>query len=509
MGAFSIGQVRRSLLHFALGKGLGMVLGFALLLLLVRALSTADYAFYIASLALLEVVGQLSSVGVLVLAQRYLPEMLTRYEGRKLRRAALLLCLARAFSLLVAAGLLFWGADWLMQALALQSHAWALKLYLIVVVAESFARFMDVVFDSLLLQGFSQVSLLLRAGVRVAGVVWALQTNPGQDMALVDWIVVDAVAAVAGCLWSCGAIFWFVRRTATQYPGSDDRLELRRYMRYSVPTFLAVLIYLASGQSIVKLVAARLLDATQFAAFGFAANLSAMLQRYLPLFLLIGMIRPLLVAARDRDDYRTRLPAMAALVFKLNVFVLMPLAAFLAACGKPLTLLLTGGRYPEAGGYILLFVLLLLAQALRGVMSMTAQAMEDARAPLVGTFLGLAGIVIGILLSLRYGGYGLCIGMVISELTFGLWVGWALSKRSVVFVLDLPGYRNLMASAVIAGVAAALGGHWLEATTLLSLIGIGAFSMLTFVAVAYVFKPFSDAERDTINRLLKRRLFVW
>jgi hypothetical protein len=49
----------------------------------------------------------------------------------------------------------------------------------------------------------------------------------------------------------------------------------------------------------------------------------------------------------------------------------------------------------------------------------------------------------------------------------------------------------------------------LEATTLLSLIGIGAFSMLTFVAVAYVFKPFSDAERDTINRLLKRRLFVW
>lgn len=508
MGAFSISRVRRSLLHFLLGKGFGAVLGLLLLLLLVRVLSTPDYAFFIASLALLEVGAQLSSVGVLSAAQRYLPESLARGEGRLLRRLAWALCGWRFASLIVVAGLIYLAADALAAASGLGAYGAALRLYALVFVAESLARFLDLSFDSLLLQGFSQVSLLLRSALRVGGIV-ALSSFGTAQVGLQDWILIDALAAIAACVWGLAVLWWFLRREATHRSGDAARIDIRRYIDFALPSYVAASLYTLSSPSTVKLIAVRFLTTSGYAAFGFASALAATCQRYLPLFLLVGMIRPLFVAARQKPDYVERLPAMAGLVLKLNIFLLLPVGIFVVVAGESLGTLLTGGLYPEVGSLLPAFVLLLGAQAVRGVVSLMAQAMEDARGPLVGTTLGLLGLAVGMALASTLGGIGLCLGIVISEFLSVFVTLRSLRRHNMSLTFDRAGYLRMLVVTAGTAVVVFASMHLMEVGTVAELAVAAALTFVGYFGAGSVWKPFAQAERDMVNRLLNRNVFVW
>lgn len=505
---YSIQRVRHSLAHFAIGKALGVLLGLGLLLVLVRILSVKDYAFYVATLALLEVITQFSSFGLYVAVQRYLPEYLYKGEGRRLRRMASLLCAGRAATLGLAVIVVYPLASFVASALGLEGFVDYFRLFLLVILLEGFARFLEVIFDSLLLQKMSQASLLLRAAIRLGALALILQDGE-RTLPLEIWIYIDASAAFAGCLLGGYRLWHFLRYMAHAQPGTGTDLELPRYLRYCGPTFLAASLYTASGPNVVILIAARILPTAQFGAFGFAMAFGAALQRYLPMFLLINLIRPLFVAARQRADYPHRLPALAGLVFKLNAFVLAPAIAFLAVAGEPVAQIITGGRFPEAGKYLLALALLFVAQSLRGVASLTAQAMENSRAPLLGTTLGLLGLALGVILGQWLEAYGLVIGLILSELLFALSVITALRHEGFVVLPAWAQYGRLFACAALSGAVVwtlqLLGGEL--SPIKLCLYAASAIALHLFFC--FLFKPFTLEERTLLNRTLRRRIFVW
>lgn len=508
MSAYSIDKVRRSLVHFLFGRGAVAVAGALLLLLIVRALDVGNYGFYVASQAALEMVVQVSSLGLVVLAQRYLPELRIKGEGKALIRLVVYLCVGRLLTLLLAVAMLWIAIDYFAASMRLEAYRTAMQLFLAVIVLEGFARYMDEVFDSLMKQGVGQVSMLCRTGLRLILLGAAFHASDA-NVSLERWIWIEITASLVACIWS---LVWFTKymmHARSSFPGVGEKLDLQRFLRYAPRQYMAGVMFMVSGPSSIKLIAGKVLSVSQYAAFGFAAAFAAMMQRYLPMFLLVRMVRPLFVAARQREDFAQRLPAMSSLVFKLNVFVLVPVAILFIVDGTGLAAVLTGGRYPDAGGYLSAFLLVLLAQALRAVSSLTAQAMEDSRAPFHGTFLGLLGLGAGLFLTQYLGAYGLCFGLVLSEVFFVVTVQYSLSRQGLRFAFDWKGYSFLLLSALVATLAAAGVCALFPHTTLLSLALAGGAGAIVFLAVAFAFKPFSTEERDTINRLLKRRVFVW
>lgn len=506
--AYSPARVRRSLLHFFLGKSFGMLTGFALLLVLVRALDIVDYGFYIASQALLEISGQLSSMGLLVATQRYLPELLSRNEGRKLFKLTFYLLAGRILTLLLVIMFIFLLSDWAMKELELVDMTVPLKLFLLVILFENIARFFDIVFDSLLLQGVSQISLLLRSILRLIPMALLLSHN-GSGVLLTTWIQIDALAALVSVIWGGYKLWQFLSGIVSEHPGKYPNLEIKRYLTYSLPSFISVSLYTASGPNAVRLVAAWILSAFQYASFGFSATFASMLQRYLPIFLLIGMIRPLFIVARQNDNFTHRLPALAGLVFKLNTFALLPIAVFIWIVGEPLADILSGGRFPDAGGYIFAFIFVLIAQALRAVVSLTAQALENARAPLVGTFFGILGLMIGIITSTVFGAYGFCFGMILSELFFSGWVLHSLRGDNIRLRVDWSGYTKLFFASAFSATLLSLMSQLIELNSIVVLAYCAILVTISYLLFTFVFKPFTKEESSTINHLLKKKVFIW
>ncbi|WP_028311933.1 lipopolysaccharide biosynthesis protein [Derxia gummosa] len=505
-GAYSTQRVRRSLLHFAIGKSATAVLGAALLLVLVRALDRNDYGIYVALLAAFEIVNMVSNTGVLPALMRYTPELRSRGQGRALQTTIGGLSIWRLASLVIAAAALVLFPGPIAELMGVPGQATVVALYAAVIVAEGFARYTDLIFESLLMQGATQVSVLLRTGIRLGGL--ALLWHAAADkVALVDWVKVEIAASGAGSLAAAVMIWRHLGQLAAAEPGTEGKPDRARVLRYALPSWLAQSVYQMQGPEVVKLLLVRLAGAVEAGAFGFATAIGGIVQRYLPMVLLIGMLRPIFVAQRTRHDDPARLVALANLILKLNVFVIAPATTFFAVGGNTVASTLSGGAFPEAGPYLVAFGFLLAGQTLNLVLGLLALAVEDSRSVLVGTIWGLGGIVAGLVGYRVAGPLALCAGLVLSELLRGFGCSRVLRGHGIVFSFDWPGHAKLWAFAGISALCA------LPVVT--ALPGKpGVLAGLALAAVVYlvgtrIVRPFSQFERDTINRALPKPLFTW
>lgn len=501
--AYSTGRVRRSFVHFLVGKSASAVVGLILLLALVRVLEREEYGLFIVLLAALEIIPLVSSLGVFPTLNRYVPELRSTGRGWALARLLAATSIWRLVTLTVACGVYAMLADQLATALGFAASSAIFALYAWVILFEGLARYFDVVFESLLMQGATQVSILLRNGFRLAGLAFLVSNGP---VALLDWVWVEIIASASACIFA----IWFVHRRVSSltcdHPGEKLALSLTRIRAYSTPAYLAQLIGVIQGPDVVKLLVAKLAGAVQAGAFGFAAAIGSMLQRYLPVFLLIGMVRPLFVSQHARDANAGRLVQLANLVFKLNVFVLAPATMLFVAAGEQIASLLSGGKFPEAGPYLVAFAVLLVIQTLHTVLGLIALAVEEGRASLNGTLFGLAGLAVGLAAYPKYGPLALCGGLIVSEL---IWCGVmqsALRRHGIRFVLDWMGMVKILGLATVVSLpvwmlhTGADGGDLIAATGLMALLYLG---------FARAMRPFSAAERSLINRVLPRPVFIW
>lgn len=505
-GAYSASRVRRSFLHFLVGKSASAFVAFILLLMLVRVMEREEYGLYIVLLAALEIVSLASSLGVYPALYRYIPELRAMGRGRALARLIAAASIWRLITLAVASGAFAFMAPTLAPALGFASASTIFALYAWVILFEGLARFFDVVFESLLMQGAAQISILLRNGLRLAGVFFLVSLGP---VKLHDWVMIEIIASISSGVFAV----WFVSRkscaVAHSQPGDLVSLSLARVKAYAVPAYLAQFVGVLQGPDVVKVLVAKLAGAVETGAFGFAAAVGGMLQRYLPVFLLIGMVRPLFVSQHAGSNGAARLVELANLVFKLNVFVIAPMTILFLVAGEQVSSVLSGGKFPEGGPYLVAFSFLLITQSLRTVLGLIALAVEEGRASLHGTLFGLGGLVAGLVAYPAYGPLALCGGLIVSDL---IWCGvmrHALRGHGVRFVVDLGGLLKLWGLAAAASlpiwalqVDIAIGGN-------LRLAMVTVLMALLYLVLARVFRPFSKTERGLINRVLPRPVFIW
>lgn len=502
-------QVRRSLIHFIFGKGATAIIGIVLLLLVVRALPVNEYGIYIALLAVLEITQLASNLGLFAAAYRYVPELRSQNRGEALYRLLLRLSALRLLTLIAVVAVMGLLSTPIVELLNIKSYQQAFVLYGFVIISEGFARYLDILFDSLLLQKYSQISVLVRNGLRLIGLA-ILMTNVVGDISLINWVKVELLASFIGAVASALMLYRYSFNLKRKSPGLKDiNTCLSSYLGFAGPSYLAQLIGLVYGPETTKLILTKIADVLQVGAFGFAASFIAMLQRYLPVFLLLGLVRPLFVSTHDSIDRNKRLNQLSNIVLKLNLFVLFPLIAFMVASGDHLASFLSGGKFPDAGSFLVILMVLLVFQTWHAVLGLVALALADGTSGLYGTVLGLLGLLVGVAFLPKYGAYSLCVGLVVSEMMWCGYVLFSLKKKGLEIKSDWHGIGKIFILSLIALFITQLNKQLFEVTQLagicLDIIIIGT----VFTFLAYYIKPFTNDERNLINKILPYPVFVW
>jgi hypothetical protein len=382
-----------------------------------------------------------------------------------------------------------------------------IRLYAFVILFEGSVRYLEIVFESLLEQGRAQVSVVVRNGLRLGWV--SLAAWSGHGVRLEDVIHVETTTALIGLLVACVLMARALTTWRPKAAGEDrgaNAFPMSRIVPFVLPLLLAQCVTQLYSPDALKLIVSRTIGVAEAAAFGFAHAMSFVLYRYLPATLLIGLIRPMLVARRARQAKDEQLIAVGNLVLKINLALLLPLAALFGVAGRTFAALASGGRYPDAATPLFLLTLLLAFTGVHVVLSALATAVEDRRAVLTGTLVSLPGVVVAIAMAPWLGVVAMVFGLWISELLWCSFTVAVLRRAGFDFRLDWDGWSRFAAAALVAAGAAWGLLHLVALRPGQSLALAAAVIGVVYLGACLALRPFSAADRAMVAQILPARL---
>ena len=392
-------RVRRGIEHFLAGKLLSAVAGLGAVILVVRGLSVSDFASYSVLVALVEVFTAISGLGLAHVVLRFVPELYATHRAKSLRTVVFttigIRTLVLLAALLAAYALSATLAHWL--NLGMVEHAF--ELFLLVVALRSSAHFLSQILESALHQGFAQMAFLTAAVGRFLGMVWLLQ---GGHISLIEVVALEALCDAASCaILIVGLATVLARDKAERNPSEDDKewwsLHRSDVTKFAVSAYLQHLATLPFGGNTNRLVGGVMFGNKLMASFGFALSLYEYIKRYLPTQLLIGLIRPVVVARFAVNRSFEAAGQLCDRALHINLIVIFGVMSLLLVAGRETMLLISAQKYGAESVWLLVALLILLAlETQRVILELLTQTVEQYRLMIPSNLFLSASVLLGI-----------------------------------------------------------------------------------------------------------------
>lgn len=503
---YSKANFQRALQRFLLGRAATGALGLVFFVLVLRQLHREEFGAYTAILAIQAGVAVLATLGIEATLERFLPEL--RTAGNEVGASQLILLgiavRAGLLLLLVLVGLTTMG--WWAPLLSLQAYAEVLPLALAWLLMFGLMNTAGAIHEALLNQGTAQFTQALYTLLKIVLFVVLSRTWPAAD-GLTKVIVCESVATLAGLLVSVTRLkvggLRGVLRPRQVWRELPESIRARM-LAFGAKNYGAQLVMLLYGPDALRLVASSQAGLVQAARFGAVHSLYEYIQRYLPAFMLLRLIRPVFISRYTANRDFGALNAMGAIVLKINLAVLTPLIVFLVLAGDMVLGMLSKGRYADAGWLLVAYVALLVPMSNQWVVSIIANTTEQNDTQVKAAACALPGIVVGAWLVPSYG---------IAALVGGAWVSYVLYNLTAVAWLRRAGYpyrpdwRALLlcgAGGAVIAAAAVAAKSVLPPFALQDLV-LGASAAGLVLVMLLVGGLFTPAEWQMLTGMLRRR----
>jgi O-antigen/teichoic acid export membrane protein len=499
---YSRSRIRRGIAFLVGGKGLTSFAGIATFLVLVRSLPIEQFAVYTVLFALIELIEALTSIGFAHILLRYAPELYAEHRASALRKVIALCMAVRLATLLSFLGLLFLLTPHVAPLIGLADWEWALQAYLAAIFMRVTITALYSLLESMLHQGVAQLGFGLVTVLRFVLLLLASTQGP---LDLQTVILIEVVTDVIGC--TVMLIGLYRALPAGRDPGSDDgtgwiQANRRRMLRFGVKAYLQSLLVLPYGAAANRLIVGSALPSESVALFGFAQSIGELMERYLPVKLLAGVIRPVLTVRYVQNKRFADLELAANLIFKINATLVCLAAVVIYAGAEPMLSLLTAGKYAEQSSVILLLLMcgLVLMASLRYMLDHVSHVVEQ-NGPLIWSNAVIASsMLLGIALLPTLGVYALPVA---SLLGYSVGIGvliWRLRAKGFSYRHDLTGLARLVSSTGIGMASAEItrwsGGGWIEAIVI---------ALVAFGAALALLRPARPQERELLMSMIRGR----
>lgn len=290
---YGIVRLRRAIVQFITGRIVQALGRMALLLILVRVLTTADFGAYMLIVGLSEMMLQLASFGLLPLGRRYIPQLIGNVPAQSLFG----LVAALVFLQLAVLGLItfvIWqvwtSLDTVMGFTPHQIEAAAIAVWLFLLIPAF--RFACELLETLLEHGRSRSVAALMVLGKIAGIGFVL--GAGLPIDLYTVLLID-VLVTAVCLFLAYA--FLCRSVVTLHTrGGTGSLPLPDMMRFAWHMAAVDAMGSTASPGAVRLALANALGVVESGLFAFLQSIQRLVGRYLPGILLRGLVMPVLLA---------------------------------------------------------------------------------------------------------------------------------------------------------------------------------------------------------------------
>lgn len=496
--------VRASLIHFLFGKALNAVVSLLTLVALARWLATDIYGVYIAFLALQTTMLALSNLGIDTTTERFMPELRTKHADSELLGFVMSAVSARVVSLLLLLLITWLAALPITELVGLEQYVETFRLWVVVVAFTGVFSFVVVLLESMLHQRQSQICMSIYVVLKLLLLCVAYQFFQ-LDLSAIVWVelVATATAALIGS-------WLLIRRfsAAGLRRGWQIVLENRQRMqRFAFFNYVAQIVFQFFSVEMMKLLVTRLLGVLQSARYGFAYSLAETVQRYLPAVLLLRLIKPVFISRYAKTGDFAQLNKMARIILKLNLLMLAPMIAFAAVYGGDLLGYLSKGKYADAHWILVSILGLLILSSHQLVLSLLASTLEKNAMQLYAGLVSTVAFPCALFLVPAIGPLGAIAASAISGVVYNVFATIYLRRAGFDYHPDLRGAAVFMlAGAALFGLVHFVNNAlpFLPGLAVALLIGT-----VGYLLIVRLLSAFSNEERDLLNSILPKRIFVF
>lgn len=391
--------IKRGLVNFLVGKIVSAFSGLLAMILLVQGQSISDFAAYSILIALVEVFTAFSGFGLTHVVLRYVPELYVSHRSVSLRFIILRTFAIRFCILTVLILATYMMIKPLGMILNLTHVISSFELFLLVVILRTSSHFLSQILESTLHQGISQIVFSTSSIGRCLGIFWLFQTG---QLDLFNLVALEAICdAFACCFLALGSIIVLRSVAEDKAPNIDDLVwwpsHQKTVVNFAASAYFQHIATLPFGGNTNRLVGGVMFGDRVMANFGFSQSLYEYFKRYLPTQLLIGLIRPILVArfSVNRNFYAaTRLCDQA---LNINIIIIFGAISILSVVGIELLTLVSDGKYGVESVWLLISMLILLVlETQRLILEVLTQTVEQYGLMIPGSFFLSASVLVGI-----------------------------------------------------------------------------------------------------------------
>ena len=352
---YSKESVKRSFLHFLVGRGVAGLAGFVTVILMARYMDIKSYAGFTALTGLIAFAGILSSLGIERVVARYLPEARLQKSPQQIAQLIWTLAAVRLLASALMCGCLYLAWPLLMQwfkDVELTHFPIALTCF---VIAESLFQYFSAVYQSLAQQkSLTQIMVIQWAG-RLLMLWIALYADHQLSLEEALWMMaLPEMLSIIALVW---VQRWHIKHIP-EHPSQTTTLwpDWKAMRHMALHNYGFTLLAAPPQGYFVKMLAAIFLPTQMVAAYGFFVSLAEKARQYIPLHFFYNLIEPVMVGNYLQHKDFNKLTKFCQWLYKSNLLILVPAIVWIAVAGSHLVDLLTAGKY-HSYVWILLLVM--------------------------------------------------------------------------------------------------------------------------------------------------------
>lgn len=497
--------LKASLIHFLFGKALNAAISLSMIILLVRWIEPAEYGVYVALLALQASFLALSSLGVETTAERFLPELRTKYHDNELLGFVITSFIARFVSLIMLVIVAALASSPMAKFIGLEQYISPFRWWMLVIALTGLFSFAMTMLDSMLHQRHAQISMSCYLVVKFVLILLTYYYYQLNLALLVDIEIASTGFALLIASWLLFSKFSF---SGLQSGWQIVKNNSNRLGKFAFFNYVAQVVFQFFNAEIMKLLVVKLLGLIQSARYGFAFSLVETVQRYLPAVLLLKLIKPVFVSRFTKTGNFSELNEMASIILKLNLLMLVPLIVFAIEYGYDFLSMLSDGKYVDAHWIFVGALVLLIPSSHQLVLSILASTVEKNAMQLYSGLASTIAFPCALFFIPHLGAVGAVAASAVSAVVYNICATTYLRRAGFDYKPDVRAAAVfLIAGFVMYGLA--LVTHettsiwWVNAILTFLLSGSGYF------VIVRVLSAFNQRERALMNSILPKPIFIW
>ena len=464
-----------------------------------------EYAAYAVMLGIYGILVIVTSLALQNGAQRYIPELISHRRYRQVAHFTFFLMLIRILSHGLGIIVVFLSAFWFCNKFNLMPFFIEFKWWGIPMFFMGIHFFNSLILEIYLLQ---KIVKWVWIGVSVCRFIFiAICIKNTETLTLISLIKIEAIAYGIGVIALWIAIGNYLINLQKLKGNEDYYFVWKRLFKYSFFSYFVLLIRQLYSPASNRLLIGKFLQPTSIASFGFAQSLNNTTQRYSPSFLLRNMLMPVLMGKFSEKKDFDELNSRSILIFKINCMLFAPIICLLTLMGNDFMAIISANKYTNSGWILLSLIIILQIINHNQILEIAANAGEKTKL-LFNSDCVVAVFFIPIIpLLIWYGIGGVLFCRFVSFLVRDIFLTIKLANVGIIYKPDWLGYSKI------------LTGCFLTICVLypfidfpLEIIDISFFSLVTVlicIIFLWLLKPFTKAEREQINSLLGKNIFIF